>query len=132
MGASIASGVGDIHDTAQDLIVRARLQKANGRTDTQVIFSSSTESFAAGFDYAATSIDVINRWLDATDACWDKAGVRIAETASDSPTDYRVTFTTAEPAWLNQILPSGVCDWTQPGVNQVAVKGTYLRLPLTN
>ena len=184
-----ASGVGDIHDTMQDLIVRARLQKANGRTDNQVIFSSSAESAAAGFDYAATSLDVLNAWLDAiaadpapastdkvvrlkpalaTDACWDKAGVRIAETASAdpatrcntvyprfstlrltagesiaqdgvkctlkaiNPTDYRVTFTTAELARLAQIFPSGVCDWTQPGVNQVALQGTYLRLPLTN
>ena len=107
-----ASGVGDIHDTMQDLIVRARLQRANGRSDNQIIMTSSIESFVAGFNYAATSLDVINAWLDniaadpapasmdkvvsnkpstgpqaglAVDACWDKAGVRIAETASTNP-----------------------------------------------
>jgi hypothetical protein len=108
-----ASGTGDIHDTMQDLIIRARLQRANGRSDNQAIFTSSTQAATAGFDLAGKSIDVINAWLDniaadpappstakvvankpstgtqaglAVDACWDKSGVRIAEAASTSPT----------------------------------------------
>lgn len=154
-----------------------------------MIWSSSAESFAAGFDLAGTSLDTINAWLDAmaadpapastekvarlkpplaADACWDKTGVRIAEAASNDPAaacnliyprfstlrlsageslvqdgvkctlktvnqnDYSVTFTNAELVRLNQIFPSGVCDWTQPGVNQVPLKGTYLRLPMAS
>lgn len=103
-----ASNVGDIHDTMQDLIVRARLQRANGRADNQVIWTSSAEAAGAGFYLAGTSLDVINAWLDniaadsapasadkvvrnkpalATDACWDKNGTRIAEPASTNPAD---------------------------------------------
>ncbi len=101
-----ASNVGDIHDTMQDLIIRARLQRANGRADNQVIWTSSDEAASAGFYLAGTSLDVINAWLDniaadstpastdkvvrnkpvlATDACWDKNGTRIAEPASTNP-----------------------------------------------
>src|SRR5712671_196582 len=103
-----ASNVGDIHDTMQDLIIRARLQRANGRADNQIIWTSSGEAAGAGFYLAGTSLDVINAWLDniaadpapastdkvvrnkpalATDACWDKSGNRIAEPASANPAD---------------------------------------------
>jgi Tannase-like family of unknown function (DUF6351) len=37
------------------------------------------------------------------------------------PSDYAVTFTAAEMARLQTIFPSGVCDWSKPGVNQVRV-----------
>ncbi|WPG41518.1 DUF6351 family protein [Variovorax sp. EBFNA2] len=182
-----ASGTADIHDAMQGLIIRARLQRANGRADNHVLITSSTESAIAGYNYLTTSLDIMNDWLDAivadpaaasiakvvrlkpasaTDACIDKAGVRIDETQSldpattcntiyprastlriaageplvqdgvkcalkpVKPSDYAVTFSNSELARLNQIFPEGVCDWTQPGVNQVPLKGTYLRLPL--
>ena len=35
--------------------------------------------------------------------------------------DYAVTFTTAELDRLKAIFPSGVCDWTKPGVNQTGI-----------
>ena len=35
--------------------------------------------------------------------------------------DYSVTFTAAELARLQAIFPSGVCDWSKPGVNQTPV-----------
>ena len=35
--------------------------------------------------------------------------------------NYHVTFTDAERARLNAIFPSGVCDWSKPGVNQTTV-----------
>jgi hypothetical protein len=35
--------------------------------------------------------------------------------------DYAVPFTAAELARLKGIFPSGVCDWSKPGVNQVPV-----------
>ena len=33
--------------------------------------------------------------------------------------DYTVTFTPAELAALSSTFPSGVCDWSKPGINQV-------------
>jgi Tannase-like family of unknown function (DUF6351) len=35
--------------------------------------------------------------------------------------DYTVTFTGAEMARLQAIFPTGVCDWSKPGVNQIHV-----------
>jgi uncharacterized tannase-like protein DUF6351 len=40
---------------------------------------------------------------------------------SIDPTDYAVAFTAAEMARLQAIFPTGVCDWSKPGVNQVGV-----------
>ncbi len=179
-----ADAVGDIHDTMQDLIIRARLQRANGRSDNQIIWTLGATS---GYDYMAGSLDLINKWLDnmaadtappsidkvvrnkpagANDACWDKTGTRIDEAASVdpaascnavyprfstprlkagsplvndvlkcqlkpvNPTDYTVTIAGADLARLQTIFPSGVCDWSKPGVSQEPLRGTYLRLPL--
>lgn len=98
-----ADAVGDIHDTMQDLIIRARLQRANGRSDNQIIWTLGSTS---GYDYMAGSLDLINKWLDnmaadpspastdkvvrnkpagANDACWNKTGTRIDEAASVDP-----------------------------------------------
>lgn len=41
-----------------------------------------------------------------------------------------VSFTDAEWQRMLQVFPSGVCDYSKPGVNQVRVAGTYLTLPL--
>ena len=98
-----ADAVGDIHDTTQDLIIRARLQRANGRSDNQIIWTLGSTS---GYDYMSGSIDLMNKWLDnmaadpapastdkvvrnkpagANDACWNKTGTRIDEPASMDP-----------------------------------------------
>lgn len=98
-----ADAVGDIHDTMQDLIIRARLQRANGRSDNQIIWSQGGKT---PVNYVANSIDLLNTWLDniaadtappstdkvvrhkpagANDACWDPAGTRIDEPASLDP-----------------------------------------------
>lgn len=98
-----ANAVGDIHDTLQDLIVRARLERANGRSDNQVIWTAGSTS---GLALGATSLDVMNEWLDniaadpgaastdkvarnkpalAQDTCWDRSGNRFFETASTDP-----------------------------------------------
>lgn len=179
-----ADAVGDIHDTTQDLIIRARLQRANGRSDNQIIWTLGSTS---GYDYMSGSIDLLNKWLDnmasdpspasidkvvrnkpagANDACWDKTGKRIDEPASldaaascnvvyprfttpriqagsplvndvlkcqlkpVNPADYSVTIAGADLARLQTIFPSGVCDWSKPGVSQESLRGTYLRLPL--
>ena len=88
---------GDIHDRQRDFVVRARLQRANGRSDNSVIWIASTVGAIAG------SLDTMNAWLDAmtadqaplsidkvvkykpadaVDTCWDATGNKIVEPAS--------------------------------------------------
>ncbi|MGP3963881.1 DUF6351 family protein [Nonomuraea sp. 3N208] len=40
--------------------------------------------------------------------------------------DYRVTFSPAERRRLLEVFPSGVCDWTKPGVGQRPLRDTWL------
>jgi Tannase-like family of unknown function (DUF6351) len=183
------------HAPIEDFVARARLQRANGRSDNEVMFVSSTPTAATGFQYQAVALDVINIWLDniaadpgapsadkvvrnkpsngpfagmAVDTCWKKDGSRVQEPATLDPTtvcnteyprfssikiaageplvqdylkcqlkpvvanDYlRTVFTAAELVRLNQIFPTGVCDYGKPSVNQVPLQGSYLRLPLS-
>ena len=44
-----------------------------------------------------------------------------------SAADYKATFSAAQLARLKAIFPAGVCDFSKPGVGQVALKGTYQR-----
>lgn len=97
--------IGDIHDRHRDFTIRARLQRANGRSDNQVIWTGPPRerNQTGGVDLTSLSIDVMNRWLDAmaadsaplstdkvvrhkpaeaVDACWDAGGNRIVEAAS--------------------------------------------------
>jgi hypothetical protein len=41
--------------------------------------------------------------------------------------DYKVNFTEAQKARMAAIFPSGVCDFSKPGVGQMPLKGTYQR-----
>ena len=41
------------------------------------------------------------------------------------PNDYTVSFSLEEMDRLRRIFPGGVCDWSQPGVGQVNLKGTW-------
>jgi len=43
--------------------------------------------------------------------------------------DYKVTFTAAEMTRLKEIFPTGVCDWSKPGVEQQPMAGTWQALP---
>jgi len=45
--------------------------------------------------------------------------------------DYKVAFTQEELARLKQIFPTGVCDWSKPGVEQQPMAGTWQALPAT-
>ncbi len=47
------------------------------------------------------------------------------------PADYEVAFTSDEQARLERIFATGVCDWSQPGVEQIAPIGTWLRFNAT-
>jgi Tannase-like family of unknown function (DUF6351) len=40
--------------------------------------------------------------------------------------DYQVTFTTQELAKLQAIFPTGVCDWSKPGVEQAGILSTWI------
>ncbi len=178
--------VGDIHDRHRDFAIRARLEKANGRSDNQVIWvGPPRERNQPGpVDLAALSLDAMNKWLDkiaadpsplsadkvvrnkpaeAVDAYWDSTGKKIVEKATFSGAsefnkmypvhseprlvvgaplandvlkcqlkpinykDYKVVFTDAQKARMAAIFPTGVCDFSKPGVEQVPLKGTYRR-----
>jgi hypothetical protein len=88
--------LGDIHSHERDLVVRARLQRANGRVDNQVIWVGPR----TGYPLAALSLDVMTQWLDglaadpaplttdkvvahkpkaAVDACFDGTGTKFNE-----------------------------------------------------
>jgi hypothetical protein len=97
MSRAYTDNRGDIHDRQRDFVVRARLERANGRSDNTVIWIASTVA------PIAASLDTMNRWLDAmaadpaplspdkvvkhkpadaVDTCWDAAGTKIVEPAS--------------------------------------------------
>ncbi len=90
---------GDIHDRQRDFVVRARLERANGRSDNSVIWIAST------FTPLQSSLDVMDKWLEgmaadpaalsidkvvkhkpaeAVDTCWDASGQKIVEPANFS------------------------------------------------
>lgn len=102
---SYTDAVGDIHDRHRDLAIRARLQKANGRSDNQIIWvgPARQQNQQTGADLGALSLDTMNKWLDsiaadpaplstdkvvrnkpaeAVDAYWDANGKKFVETAS--------------------------------------------------
>jgi hypothetical protein len=47
-----------------------------------------------------------------------------------SAKDYKVAFTAPELDELRQIFPTGVCDYSKPGVMQQPLHGTYQVLPV--
>jgi hypothetical protein len=89
----------NIHNRFEDFVIRARLERANGRSDNQIIW---TVPITNG-NLPAMSLDLMNRWLDAiasdptplsidkvvrdkptdaVDACWDANGNEIVEKAT--------------------------------------------------
>ncbi|HEY8538592.1 MAG TPA: DUF6351 family protein [Steroidobacteraceae bacterium] len=100
--------IGDIHDRHRDFTIRARLEKANGRSDNHVIWVGPPRERAQAqatqqgsrVDLAAISLTTMTAWLDAivadpaplsidkvvkhkpkeaVDACWDSEGNKIVE-----------------------------------------------------
>lgn len=191
----------DIHTIYNDLVIREKLKRANGRSDNQVIWvfpnpalapllglgaGQQTVLAALADQVVLQELDMMTQWLDgittdpapltadkvarhkpaaAVDACWgvadakryneaasyDGAGVCNAlykktpppRMAAGGPladdtmkcqlkpiaaADYLpVVFSTDEAARLAAIFPQGVCDHSKPGVEQVKLKGTWLR-----
>ncbi len=114
-------GAGDIHSRERDLVIRARLDRANGNHDNQVIWVASGNSATATPptvgprpSLGSQVLDAMTKWLDAmaadpapltpgkvarhkppeaVDAYWDRAGVRHNEVASTAPsTGYNQTY----------------------------------------
>lgn len=100
----LANNAQNIHDRAEDFVVRARLSRAqDGRVDNQIIWTAGL----TGTNLAVLSLELMNRWLDAiaadpappgldkvartrpadaADACFDATGHRIVEPATyDGP-----------------------------------------------
>ncbi len=96
----------NIHDRFEDFVIRARLERANGSAENQVIWTAGPAGVARGLGdttLAALSLDTMNQWLDniaadprppsldkvarnkpagAVDACFDASGNMIVEPAS--------------------------------------------------
>lgn len=47
-----------------------------------------------------------------------------------SRSDYPAAFTDEQWQTLSRVFPTGVCNYSKPGVQKTALAGTYLRLPL--
>jgi hypothetical protein len=106
-----SDSVNDIHSRERDLTIRARLEKANGRSDNQVIWVAGPRgrpgaAAGANVDLAALALDSMTKWLDAmaadpaplsadkvvkhkpaeaVDAFWTTEGKKVAEKASWDP-----------------------------------------------
>ncbi|HWO00278.1 MAG TPA: DUF6351 family protein, partial [Blastocatellia bacterium] len=99
--------IGDIHDRHRDFTIRARLQKANGRSDNQVIWvgPARERNQIGGVDLAAISLDVMTKWLDNIAA--DPAPLSTEKVVRNKPTEAVDTYWDAagtkflEPATLN-------------------------------
>src|SRR4051794_27292338 len=165
---------GEIHTSFHAWSLRARLDKANGQHDNQLIWTYPASAPILGVGptdaIAQKSFLLLDKWLsrieadksdvpleqkvvrdkpgDAVDGCFigdqfvtDMGTCRAtypyyadARIAAGGPftddvgkcqlkpldrADYNVTFTDAQWAQLQQIFPTGVCDFTAPGVEQV-------------
>jgi len=97
-----APGFGGMHDLLQTYIVRARVTRAAGDANNQVILVAGGSSAAAMSVYALSQMD---KWLSAlaadkssaaeaakvradkpaglTDACWDASGTMVVQTSVD-------------------------------------------------
>ena len=42
------------------------------------------------------------------------------------PSDYDVPFSSEQWDWLQSIFPDGVCDWSQSGIEQRGLMGTWI------
>jgi hypothetical protein len=105
---SYNDALGDIHSRERDFNIRARLIKAHGNADNQVIWVGPDPRVSIpGFSLPTLALDAMTRWLDAmaadpapltpvkvvkhkpaeaTDACFSGTGVKIVEPASfDNP-----------------------------------------------
>lgn len=133
-----SDSVSDIHSRERDLTIRARLEKANGRSDNQVIWVAGprgrpgTPAAAKTVDLGTLALDAMTKWLDAmaadpaplsadkvvrhkpaeaVDAYWTADGKKVAEKAS---WDGAGGFNTTYPVHSEPRLVAG-----EPAVNDI-------------
>jgi hypothetical protein len=76
----------NIHDRFEDFVIRARLERANGRSDNQVIWTAGPAGAANGGSdstLGGLSLDTMNTWLDAIAA--DPAPLSTEKIVKDKP-----------------------------------------------
>jgi hypothetical protein len=131
---------GDIHANWRSWSMRERLDKANGTHANQVIWAS-TPGLAPGAALARKAFLTMDAWLAAVEAdssTRTRPQKVIANRPSD-PSDLCFATTgatddqiqpednlglgTAQRARLQAVFPSGVCDWSKPGVAQQTSPG---------
>ena len=143
------------HPALHSFTYRARLDKANGNHDNEVLWLSRPGGTVP------SQFDFMRQWLDSAtkpaalhDACFMAGGVQADLTCNGTWTYYRVprhvagepftldvvkcrlkpldraaynvTFTDAQWAQLQSAFPSGVCDYSKPGVSQQPPKARWL------
>lgn len=162
--------IAEIHHDYRSYVMRARLDKALGHHDNQVIWTGAVP-LVGDLMFAKDSLDVMDKWLaaveadtselsledkivknkpgEARDKCTDGLGNEIPSQllcqilnpyyaapriVAGGPftddvmkcqlkplraSDYSpVQFTDADWAKLQEAFPTGVCDWSKPGVEQ--------------
>ena len=143
------------HPAFHSFSYRARLDRSNGNHDNQVIWLSRTGGVVPNqFDAMRKWLDTGTKPAEARDACFMAGGVQGDLTcngtwqyygsprlAAGSPftldvvkcqlkplvrSDYSATFTDEQWAALQATFPTGVCDYTKPGVNQQPPKARWL------
>jgi hypothetical protein len=98
--------INDIHSRERDLTIRARLEKANGRSDNEVIWVAGPRprpaapgrpapaNQPAAVDLAALSLDAMTKWLDAMAA--DPAPLTIDKVVRHKPAEATDAYWTAD------------------------------------
>lgn len=122
----LANNAANIHDRAEDFVVRARLARAQGgRFDNQIIWTAGLTT-----SLAAPSLELMNRWLDAIAA--DPGAPGLDKVARNKPADAvdacfdAGSTKIAEPATLTG---GGVCNALYPNHSQPRLEAG---MPLTN
>jgi hypothetical protein len=146
---------GDIHDSVRTRITRARLGDSANRValmnprgvNVVMLMDRWLDSVAKGQ----------GRPADIVDACWTRDGDKVTDAtrcaelypAASDPrlvagqsmradilkcqlkpidrADYKQPLTDDQIGRLRAVFPGGVCDYSKPGVEQSAPRGTWLR-----
>jgi hypothetical protein len=94
---------GDIHDRHRDLTIRARLEKATGASDNQVIWvadRAQERGKPATVNLAPIALDTMTKWLDAMAA--DPAPLTHAKVVRNRPADALDAYWTPDGKRVNE------------------------------
>ncbi|HEV7691925.1 MAG TPA: DUF6351 family protein [Hyphomonadaceae bacterium] len=94
---------GDIHDRHRDLTIRARLEKATGASDNQVIWVADRapgRGTPATVNLAPIALDTMTKWLDAMAA--DSSPLTHAKVVKNKPADAQDAYWTPDGKRVNE------------------------------